>query len=165
MNPKDCMFRIYRDIRFSKDKSPYKTNFGTFIAKGGRKSMRPGYYFHIQPGESFAGGGVYMPAAEPLKAIRNYIAENPNEFLQITEDKEFKKFYPRLYDDQLKTAPMGFPKDHEFIHLLKYKSYVFSTHVSDNLLKGDNLLNYIVEAFRQLQRFNYFLNRAVDNFG
>ena len=92
MNAKDCMFRIFRDIRFSSDKRPYKTNFGSFIAKGGRKSIRPGYYFHFEPGQSFAGGGVYMPEAGPLKTIRKFIAENPYEFLETTNDKEFKKF-------------------------------------------------------------------------
>ena len=74
LEPKDCLFRIFRDVRFSHDKSPYKTNFGSFIAKGGRKSSYAGYYFHIEPSGSFVGGGIYMPAAEPLKAIRDYIA-------------------------------------------------------------------------------------------
>ena len=81
INPKDCMFRIFRDVRFSKDKQPYKTNFGSFIAKGGRKSIYPGYYFHIEPNQSFVGGGVYMPQAEPLKAIRNYMAGHAPDFL------------------------------------------------------------------------------------
>src|SRR5665811_2091282 len=73
LSPKDCVFRIFRDVRFSNDKRPYKTNFGAFISKGGRKSMHAGYYFHIEPGGSFCGGGIYMPPAEPLKIIRNYI--------------------------------------------------------------------------------------------
>ena len=76
LDPKDCLFRIFRDVRFSHDKRPYKTNFGSFMAKGGRKSVYAGYYFHIDPAGSFAGGGIYMPAAEPLKAIREYMAEN-----------------------------------------------------------------------------------------
>jgi uncharacterized protein (TIGR02453 family) len=79
LSPKECVFRIFRDVRFSKDKRPYKTNFGSFICKGGRKSMNPGYYFHIQPGNSFIGGGIYMPPAVPLKAIRNFMAENADE--------------------------------------------------------------------------------------
>ena len=74
LEPKDCLFRIFRDVRFSNDKRPYKTNFGSFIAKGGRKSMYAGYYFHIEPDTSFVGGGIYMPDAEHLKAIREYIA-------------------------------------------------------------------------------------------
>ena len=83
VSPKDCMFRIFRDVRFSKDKRPYKTNFGSFIAKGGRKSLKAGYYFHIDPAGSFVGGGMYMPPAATLKAIRNYLAEEGEEFLEI----------------------------------------------------------------------------------
>src|SRR5210317_948667 len=100
--PKDCMFRIFRDVRFSKDKRPYKTNFGSFICKGGRKSMNPGYYFHVEPNSSFIGGGIYMPPAEPLRAIRNYMAEHAEEFLEITNEPSFKEEFPEMYNDQLK---------------------------------------------------------------
>ena len=136
-------FRIFRDVRFSKDKRPYKTNFGAFIAKGGRKSMNPGYYFHIEPSGSFVGGGVYMPPAEPLQAIRNYISENGAEFLEIINDNKFKKVYPEMYDDKLKTAPKGFPKDHEFIDLLRYKSFVFSKELDNSEISSDKLVEKI----------------------
>ena len=162
MNPKDCMFRIFRDVRFSKDKRPYKTNFGSFIAKGGRKSMNPGYYLHIEPEGSFIGGGIYMPPAEPLKAIRNYIAEHAEEFRDIINDKEFKQVYPEMYDHKLKTTPKGFPKDHEYIHLLRYKSYVYSTNLKKDALLGENFVESIVVAFRQLYKVNVFLNEALD---
>lgn len=162
MNPKDCMFRIFRDVRFSKDKQPYKTNFGSFIAKGGRKSMHAGYYFHIEPEGSFMGGGIYTPPAEPLKAIRTYVAEHAEEFLDIINDKEFKQVYPEMYDHKLKTAPKGFPKDHEYIHLLRYKSFVFSTNLKKDVLLGENFVEHIVKAFRQLYKVNTFLNRALD---
>lgn len=164
LNPKDCMFRIFRDVRFSKDKRPYKTNFGSFISKGGRKGDRPGYYFHIEPEGSFIGGGVYMPQAEPLKAIRNYISENAQEFIDIIEDKEFKKVYPEMYDHKLKTAPKGFPKDHEYIDLLKYQSFVFSTPITEEILLSDSLINFIVQSFRKLYGVNEFLNKAVDKY-
>ena len=162
MNPKDCMFRIFRDVRFSKDKRPYKTNFGSFIAKGGRKSMNPGYYLHIEPEGSFIGGGIYMPPAEPLKAIRNYIAEHAEEFRDIINDKEFKQVYPEMYDHKLKTTPKGFPKDHKYIHLLRYKSYVYSTNLKKDALLGENFVESIVVAFRQLHKVNVFLNEALD---
>jgi len=162
MNPKECLFRIFRDVRFSKDKRPYKTNFGSFISKGGRKGDLPGYYFHIEPGESFIGGGVYMPQAGPLRAIRSYMAENAREFIEIIEDEEFKKVYSEMYDHKLKTAPKGFPKDHEFIDLLRYKSYVFSTPLKDEMLVSDSLVDYIVKSYRQLHKVNDFFNRAVD---
>lgn len=164
LDAKDCMFRIFRDVRFSNDKRPYKTNFGSFISKGGRKSQYPGYYFHIEPGESFVGGGVYMPDAEPLKAIRQYISRFPEEFTEIINQPEFKTVFPEMYDHQLKTAPKGFPKDHEFIHLLKYKSFVFSKPVSDEeLVKGD-FIQIAVNSFKQLQKVNAFLYDALREF-
>ena len=162
LDPKDCVFRIFRDVRFSNDKRPYKTNFGAFIAKGGRKSINAGYYFHIDPAGSFAGGGVYMPANEPLKAIREYIAENGEEFLDIIQDKNFKKIYPELMDDKLKTAPKGFPKDHEFIELLRYKSFVFSNQFNKSQVSANNYIELLVQSFKTLQPVNKFLNDALD---
>ena len=162
ISPKDCVFRIFKDVRFSKDKLPYKTNFGSFIAKGGRKSIYPGYYFHIEPKQSFVGGGVFMPQAEPLRAIRNYLTEHTPEFLQIKDDGDFKKIFPEMYDHQLKTAPKGFPKDHEFISILKYKSFVFSSSIDNKIVTGDSLIEHSVEAFNELQKINSFLYKALD---
>lgn len=162
VNPKDCMFRIFRDVRFSNDKRPYKTNFGSFISDGGRKSMRAGYYFHIEPGSSFIGGGVYMPPAEPLKKIRYYLAENAEEFLDIINNKGFKSVYPEMYDHQLKTAPKGFPKDHVNIKLLRYKSFVFSSAITNNEIVEDKFIENAVSAFTHLHQVNAFLNRALD---
>ena len=164
MDPKECMFRIFRDVRFSNDKRPYKTNFGSFIAKGGRKSERTGYYFHVEPEQSFAGGGIYMPAAAPLKAVRTQIEQHPQEFLDIIDDKEFKSYFPELYDHKLKTAPKGFPKDHKYIDLLRYKSYVFSYSIKNDILTGEKFIDHIVQSFRQLHKMNAFLNEGLDNF-
>ena len=148
LDPKDCLFRIFRDVRFSHDKRPYKTNFGSFMAKGGRKSVYAGYYFHIDPAGSFAGGGIYMPAAEPLKAIREYMAENGEEFLSLTNHKNFKKAYPEMMDDKLKTAPKGFSPDHEFIDLLRYKSYAFMRQFTQTEVLNDNYIAKLVESFQ-----------------
>jgi len=161
LSPKDCVFRIFRDVRFSKDKRPYKTNFGSFICKGGRKSMNPGYYFHIEPGSSFVAGGVYMSPAEPLKAIRNFMAENAEEFLEITNNPTFRAVFPEMFDDQLKTAPKGFPKDHEFISLLRYKSFIFSKQLKDEQVKGDKYIEKTLELFEQLKPVNSFLYEAL----
>jgi uncharacterized protein (TIGR02453 family) len=161
LDSKDCMFRIFRDVRFSHDKRPYKTNFGSFIAKGGRKSECAGYYFHIEAGQSFLGGGVYMPAAEPLKTIRDYIAKFPHEYLEIINQPEFKSIFPEMYDHRLKTAPKGFAKDHEFIHLLRYKSFTFSSSVTDQELVNGKFIAKAVEAFRQLHKVNAYLNEAL----
>ena len=161
LSPKNCVFRIFRDVRFSKDKRPYKTNFGSFICKGGRKSMNPGYYFHIEPGRSFIGGGIYTPPAEPLKAIRNYMAEHAEDFLEITNETTFKKNFTEMYDDQLKLAPKGFPKDHEYIKLLKYKSFIFSKEIKDSVVKSDKYVEKMIDNFEQLKAVNAFLYEAL----
>lgn len=163
LEPKDCLFRIFRDVRFSNDKRPYKTNFGSFIAKGGRKSIYSGYYFHIEPGGSFVGGGIYMPEAEPLKAIREYIAENGEEFLSIITDKKFKTIFPEMMDDKLKTAPKGYSPDHEFIDLLRYKSFAFSSRLSKSQILADNYIEILVNSFKTLHPVNKFLNEALIN--
>lgn len=163
LEPKDCLFRIFRDVRFSNDKRPYKTNFGSFIAKGGRKSIYSGYYFHIDPSGSFVGGGIYMPAAEPLKAIRQYIAENGEEFSSIITNKSFKNVFPEMMDDKLKTVPKGYSPDHEFIDLLRYKSFAFSSQLSKSQILADNYVEILVNSFKTLYPVNRFLNEALIN--
>lgn len=160
---KDCMFRIFRDVRFSNDKRPYKTNFGSYIAKGGRKSQMAGYYFHIEPEGSFVGGGIYMPPGEALKSIRNHIARFPETYTSITEEPEFRKKLPLMFDDQLKTAPQGFPKDHPYIHLLRYKSFAWSAPVDDGLITEGKLIETAVSVYKQLHKINDFLNEALEN--
>jgi uncharacterized protein (TIGR02453 family) len=162
LQPKDAMFRIFRDVRFSGDKRPYKTNFGSFICKGGRKSSNPGYYFHLEPGGCFVAGGIYMPGAEELRAVRNYLADHADEFLEITEDPAFKDLFPELYDDKLKTPPKGFPKEHEHIELLKYKSFIYSKTFSNKEVKGEDYVEKMVEAFETLHPLNSFLYRALE---
>ena len=161
LQPKDCVFRIFRDVRFSKDKRPYKTNFGSFICKGGRKSMNPGYYFHIEPGGCFIAGGVYMPPSPVLKSIRNYVADHAEEFLEITSESDFEKQFPEMYDDKLKLAPKGFPKDHEHIDLLKYKSYIFSKTLADRVVTSDDYIKKVVQFYEQLYPVNVFLYEAL----
>jgi uncharacterized protein (TIGR02453 family) len=164
MDPKDCMFRIYRDVRFSHDKSPYKTHFGSYIAKGGHKSPRAGYYFHIQPGESFIGGGIWMPPADILKAIRTAIYDHPEEFLTILNDPGFKQYFKEFDAEKLKTAPKGFPPDFAHMELLKPKSYAFGTTLTREDLLNDLLLEKGMAAFRELYKMNSFLNDALDQF-
>ena len=159
--PKDCIFRIFRDVRFSKDKRPYKTNFGSFICKGGRKSMNPGYYIHIEPGGCFVAGGIYMPPSPVLKSIRSYVADHAQEFLDITNDPDFKKQFPEMYGDKLKLAPKGFPKDHAYIDLLKYKSYIYSKALKDRVVVGDDYIEEVVQLYEQLYPVNVFLYDAL----
>ncbi len=124
LQAKECMFRIYKDVRFSKDKTPYKINMGAAINEGGRKMPIPGYYFQIQPGDCFLAGGLFMPASDKLLAVRNAIVSRKGEFRKIVESKDFKKNVNELWKDTLKTAPKGFPKDHPDVEYLKYKSFI-----------------------------------------
>jgi uncharacterized protein (TIGR02453 family) len=124
LDPKSCVFRIYRDVRFSKDKSPYKTNLGAYIAPGGRKSMAPGYYIHIQPKRCFMAAGKHMPDGGDLLKIRTAIAKNTDEFLKIVNKKSFKDAFGELHGDKLKTLPKGFDADHKAIEYLKLKEFM-----------------------------------------
>jgi uncharacterized protein (TIGR02453 family) len=161
-DPKNCVFRIFRDVRFGLDKTPYKTNMGSYIAKGGRKSISAGYYLHIEPGGSFVGGGSYCPPADALKAIRTEIFDRPGDFRQLISNDSFLKLYPEMYEDKLKTAPKGFPKDFSEIDILKYKSYAFTSRLSDSDVSGDAYITKTVAAMKELYPVNRFLNTALD---
>jgi uncharacterized protein (TIGR02453 family) len=163
--PKDCVFRINRDVRFSNDKSPYKTNMGAYIAPGGKKSMRAGYYFHLEPGDSFAAGGIYMPMPNVLKALRQAIWDDKEDFLEIIENKTFKSVFPAIYGEQLKTAPQGFPKDDPDIWLLRYKSYSLWKSIPEKDLFGPAIMENLMEIYKTMLPFNAFLNRAIEDVG
>jgi uncharacterized protein (TIGR02453 family) len=164
MDARDCLFRIYRDVRFSPDKRPYKTHFGSYIARGGRKSTRAGYYFHIEPEKSFMGGGIYMPEPDVLKAIRTAIYEEPGSFSAILEDQEFKKLYGSVDGEKLKTNPKGFAPDFSHIDLLRYKSYVFTVQIETQSLLDGDFAEKAMHAFYVLHPVNKFLNDAMDNY-
>jgi len=160
-DPKKCVFRIFRDVRFSTDKTPYKTNMGSFIASGGRKSINAGYYIHIEPGTSFVGGGSYCPPADALKAIRTEIFDRPEDFKKIIYSNSFKKAYPEMYDDKLKTPPKGFPKDFPDIDILKYKSFAFTSRIDDSVVMADNYVDRILTTLKELTPVNVFINDAL----
>lgn len=162
MSPKECLFRIYRDVRFSNDKRPYKTHMGSYIAPGGRKSKRAGYYLHIQPGNSLIAGGIWVPEAETLKALRMEIKDNPEEFLEILNNKAFKQYFPVIEGEKLKSAPKGFDKDFTYIDLLRYKSYSFSTPLRDDQVLNGDFIRQSVEACQTLYTVNRFLNTALE---
>ncbi|MGV8092039.1 MAG: DUF2461 domain-containing protein [Mangrovibacterium sp.] len=162
MSPKECLFRIYRDVRFSNDKRPYKTHMGSYIAPGGRKSNRAGYYLHIQPGNSLIAGGIWYPDTEPLRALRMEIQDNTEEFKEILNNEKFRQYYPVIEGEKLKTAPKGFDKDFKDIELLRYKSYSFSTSLSDNQVLNGDFVDFSVDACKALYPMNRFLNAALD---
>ncbi len=157
---KDCVFRINRDTRFSNDKSPYKTNMGAFITPGGRKSGLPGYYLHLEPGSTFAAGGVYMPPSAELKAIRTTIFEEPEEYRKIIEGENFKKLFGEVAGDKLKTAPKGFPKDDPSIDLIKLKSYTVSHKVNEKILSDKNAFVELMKIYSGMREFNLFLKKG-----
>lgn len=159
--PKECVFRIFRDVRFSKNKSPYKTNFGAYMKKGGRNSPYAGYYLHVEPGDSFIAGGIYMPDPPVLKAVRERISETPEEINRILDSAGFIKFSDGLYDDKLKSAPRGFDKDHPHIELLKYKHYISSIAVKDDFWLSGNLINKVTDIFRSQYPLVKFVNDTV----
>jgi uncharacterized protein (TIGR02453 family) len=161
---KDCLFRIYKDVRFSKDKSPYKTNFGAFIGKGGRKTTLPGYYVHIEPGESMIAGGVYMPQPDVLKLMRNEIYFNSVEFRKIIESKDFRKYFGTLDEfDKMKKAPREFPADFPDLDLLKYRSIIVSQMVPDEKVLSVDYDKYILEVAKAMLPLHSFLSRAISN--
>ncbi|UZR94939.1 DUF2461 domain-containing protein [Chondrinema litorale] len=158
---KDCIFRINRDIRFSNDKRPYKTNMGAFIASGGKKTKGAGYYVHIQPGNCFIGGGIYMPAAPELAKIRQEIDYNAPSLIEVLSEEKFKNTFDEMDGDRLKTAPKGYPKDHPHIELLRLKSFTVFTKVPESEVTEDAFLNNVAAKFQVMYPFNNFLNTAV----
>lgn len=162
LNPRKLGFRIYRDVRFSKDKRPYKTNMGAGFSPGGKMMQEPGYYIHIEPGKSFIAGGMYMPTPENLAKIRQEIDYNSKAFLKILNDKTFKKFFEGLDDfDKLKTMPKGYPKDHPQIELLKHKSFIVSHSFSDKEVSDKKFIASIGAAARNIKKLNDFLSQAI----
>ncbi|MCK9204012.1 MAG: DUF2461 domain-containing protein [Bacteroidales bacterium] len=161
---KDCMFRIFRDMRFSRDKSPYKVNMGAWIASSGRKSAGPGYYIHLQPGESFLSAGVYNPEPEALRKIRKEIYYNIAEFRKILEDKKLRKFCDGLDEmEKTKLPPKGFPKDFPEIGLLKYKHYLVSYPLQDSWINQDDFNKLALKFFQAAQPLTCFLHRALES--
>lgn len=165
LTAKDCMFRINRDVRFSKDKSPYKTNFGASINAEGKKSLKAGYYFHLSPGESFIGGGLWHPLPADLNKLRQEIDYNLPEFKKILTDKKFKNTYKGLYAEEgqvLSRVPKGYEPDNAAAEYLKYKSYTALSDITDAGILSKSLLNNAVKAFQSLQPLILFINKGID---
>lgn len=162
LEPKKTLFRINRDIRFSKNKDPYKTNFGAAIVQGGRRSGNPGYYLHLQSDNNFMGGGLYQPEPKILHQVRQEIDYNGKKIRNIIDNKDFKKIYPEPHsEDKLKTAPKGYPKDHPDLDLLQLKHYVYMTKVDNKKVVSPGFSKAVVEAYRTLYPFNQFLLEAI----
>jgi uncharacterized protein (TIGR02453 family) len=161
---RDCMFRINRDVRFAKDKSPYKSNLGASINPGGKKSPLAGYYFHLEPGASFAGGGIWMPLPEDLKKIRQEIDYNLASFKKILAAKKFKSVYGDLSRDPeylLSRVPKGYEPENPAAEFLKLKSLIAGIHIKDVELGSKDLLKKTAAAFDALQPLIEFINESI----
>lgn len=162
LEPKDYIFRIYRDIRFSKDKTPYKNHFGAYFAEGGRKSTKGGYYLHIEPGgKSMIAGGIYMPPTEDLKKIRQEIDYNGQELHKIMGNKAFRKYFGGISGDKLKKTPKDYSADHPDIELLRLKDFTAVHKIADEKITEDGFAPYVIEVWKALKPLNDFLNTAI----
>jgi uncharacterized protein (TIGR02453 family) len=163
LESKNCIFRINRDVRFSNDKSPYKTNIGAYISPEGKKSFSAGYYIHIQPGNCFIASGMWMPPAPQLNAVRQEIDYNADEFRKIIGSKNFVKHFKKLTEeDKVKTTPKGYDKNHPEIEFLKLKSFIAVKNLKDKDVTSKAFLKNISEAFETTHPLNKFLRRACD---
>lgn len=162
---KNCTFRINRDIRFSKDKSPYKTNMGVWFTQNKFKKNSPGYYIHFEKGKSFIAGGVWCPEADELKRIRKEIAFFQEDIEAVVNDKAFKKEFGALDRDEknsLKKAPKNFDANHPAIEFLKLKSFTASQKIDDKDFLDKNFSKIIAQKLITLKPMNDFLNRALE---
>ena len=159
---KDCIFRIFRDVRFSKDKTPYKSHFGAYFIKGGKKETGGGYYLHLEPGAIFIGGGMWMPENDVLKKLRQEIDYNFDEFKKILNAASFKKTYGSLSnEDKLKTLPKGYVADNPAIEYLKLKSFTASSKMDDKTLADKGAAATCAKTMQAMRPFIDFLNRSV----
>lgn len=164
LEAKDGLFRIYRDIRFSPNKTPYKTHFAAYIAQGGRASERGGYYIHLEPRACLLSGGVWCPPPALLKKLRQDIYDHIDEFVAILEEPAFKATYPKMEGEVLKRMPAGFPADFKYGEILRHKDFSVASYKPDEFFLADDWMEQSVACFEQLLPFNRFLNYTVDEF-
>lgn len=166
VSPKDCMFRINRDIRFSPDKSPYKTNLGLVFQSGGKKSVGAAFYIHIDPKNSFIAGGVWMPDSATLTKIRKEIYYFNDDFFDVINSKNFLNTFGGLDMDtkiKLIKPPRGFDADHPAIEYIKLKSFTATTNIDIDLLSSNNFLDEIIRHYKTLKPLIDFLDRGLES--
>jgi len=162
LDPKTCVMRIYRDVRFSLNKTPYKNNFGAGISQQGKNFNGPGYYLHIHPEESFIAGGCWMPEPDMLKSIRQEIDYSGSDFRNIVTDPVFKKYFGEPDQEyKLKTMPKGYSADHPDIEYLKLKSFTFTHKLDPKELTRPDAAKTVLNGFEKLHPFMIFLRNAI----
>lgn len=154
------VFRIYRDVRFSKDKSPYKTHFSMSFGRQ-KPEYRGGYYLHIQPGASFVGGGFWDPNKEDLLRIRKEIMMEDDAFLKILDNKVFKKYFGGLKGEALKTAPKDFDKDHPMIEYIKKKQFLLMRPLSDKEVLSPGFNQEVTATYKAMRPFMDYMTNAL----
>lgn len=159
---RNCVFRQNRDVRFSKDKRPYKNNFGAYFNRGGKKINTAGYYLHIEPGKSIVAGGLYDPDAQQLSQVRQEIDYNPDNWKKILKAKAFVKSFPGGLRDanKLTRPPKGYDKDNPTIEYLKLRSFTVATPLTDAELTSPGLHNKLVNSYKSLKPLLDFLNES-----
>jgi uncharacterized protein (TIGR02453 family) len=164
LDPAACTYRIYRDVRFSKDKTPYKINMGAYLNKGGKKMPTAGYYMHFEPGRSMAGGGLWMPMAPELNKVRQEIDYSLTEWNSILTARAFKKNFPEGLekDEQLSRPPKGYDEENPAIEYLKLKSFIVTRSFTDAEVQSKSFLKELLKTFESMQDFVDFQNRAME---
>jgi uncharacterized protein (TIGR02453 family) len=164
VDPKKAIFRIYRDVRFSKDKIPYKVHMGAYIAPGGAKSPKAGYYFHLEPGnKSMIAGGMWMPEPEALNAIRQSIDYDSKGLLKILNSKSFKSAFGNMVGEKLSRPPKGFDPTHPQIELLKHKSFNVMYNFSDAGINAPAFKKEVLKIYKEMKPLNDFLNESIEH--
>lgn len=160
----DCTFRINRDVRFSKDKTPYKSNMAASFTKGGKKALSAGYYLHCEPTGIFVGGGIYTPMPPELAKIRQEIDYNFDEWSGIINNKRFKAIFSNGVEDtdSLTRPPKGYNEDNPAIHFLKMKSFIVARPFTDEQLMDKKAVKEIAVTFEAMKPMTDFLNRAIE---
>lgn len=163
LRPSDCLYRIYRDTRFSLDKTPYKTHIGIYInPPGGKKSPRSGYYLHLEPDNCLVAGGAWCPETPVLRRIRQDIYDNVEEYLEIIESPDFTRYFSRPGDNLLKTAPKGFPKEWEHIDLLRPRDYTAYSPLTEDDVFAPDFIDRVILRIKAIKPLNDFLNYAIE---
>ena len=173
---KDCVYRFYRDIRFSDDKSPYKRHFGAYICAHGKKALRGGYYLHVEPGNCMLAVGSYWLPTNILTSCRNEIMDNIDDWRRAVENEKFVHFFGLPNENEwgksgkgfgleaLKTCPSGFPRDYEYIQYLRMKDYCCWKRVPDSFFEGENWLEEMVKVFKVAKPMMDFVNGVIDDY-
>jgi uncharacterized protein (TIGR02453 family) len=162
LQPKECVFRIYRDVRFSKDKSPYKTNLAAKFMTDRGNWAAPGYYIHLTPEKTFLAGGVHMCEPKQLQAVREEISLNPDKFKKIINDKTFKQYF-KIEGEKLQKIPKGFAKEDPMAEYLKYKELVMMHYPAQKDILSPKFSDYCIKIFKTMVPFNAFMQKPIAN--